>query len=115
MKSNDSDENSKLNLDSMRDDLEAMALSVYIDVMNDSKVDARTRSDAADKVMKMLGKDAPAKASGTSGPQVGMVIQFGAALKDSLNGIALLTKDAGQVDLTGGCAAQVLPDEEPLK
>jgi len=94
----------RLNLDSMREDLEALALTVYINVMNDEKVDARTRSDAADKVMRMLGKDAPPKASGPQQPQVGFVVQFGSALKDSLNGIALLTKDIGTLDLTGGSA-----------
>lgn len=102
---NDSSNEKKFDLDTMRASLEQMAISAYIDLMTNDKVDPSIRKSSADSVMKALGKDAPPKGPDSKAPPVGLVLQFGSQLSDSLKGIALLTQSPSTSVLTGGAGA----------
>lgn len=65
--------------------LEDLAVAAWFGLLSGSRVDPKIRKEAADSVMRALGKDAPPKASGP-------VIQFnfGTGLKTAIGGIGQL-------------------------
>lgn len=76
----------------LRPQLERLAVSVYIDLMSDSTIDPKVRKDAADSVMKALGKDAPVKAN--SPGQI--IMNFQGGLKSALSGASKLAELASR-------------------
>ena len=94
------------NVDSMRNELEQMALSVYIDLMGNEKIDPTVRKSSADAVMKIIGKDAPPKQPNQPGQQQAVVLQFGSQLGDALKGITVITREATPLELDGGVRSQ---------
>jgi hypothetical protein len=72
--------------ESLKPELERLAVQTFIDLMTDHSVPAAVRKDAADSVMKSLGKDAPVKQAGST-----FVFQ-GDGLKNALQGIGQMMK-----------------------
>lgn len=82
--------------DDLKDQLEQLAVSTYMDIMSDSTADPSVRKAAADSVMKALGKHEPTKAPPTTN---NLILFSPDKLKNALSGVGqlqdLLAKSVG--------------------
>jgi hypothetical protein len=78
--------------EAMKSYLERLAISTYIDILTDSKVDPKVKKDAADKIMQAIGKASPPPLPKGASPNNTLIFSFSDGIQSAVRGMGVLQK-----------------------